>query len=76
MQGTDKLNETLVADGLESITAACGFLKVSRTTLYGLMESGQLSFCKVGRSRRIPKRALIELAASNLFGGEAEGRGH
>jgi hypothetical protein len=32
------------------------------------MDRGELAFVKLGRSRRIPKRALIELAARELRG--------
>lgn len=58
----------LVADGLLSIEEACAFLSISRSTLYELMDQGELPFTKIGRSRRIPKRACIELAAKNLRG--------
>lgn len=66
--------ECLVADGLVSIDDAMGFLQVSRSTLYALMDQGLLQYVKLGRARRIPKKALIELAASNLRGGFAAAR--
>lgn len=65
--------ESLVADGLVSIDEAMAFLQVSRSTLYMLMERGLLRFVKLGRARRIPRRALIELAAANLRGGFSAG---
>jgi excisionase family DNA binding protein len=37
--------------------------------MYALMENGQLAYVKIGRSRRVPKRALLELLAGNLRGG-------
>ena len=59
----------LVADGLLTVREAATFLRISRSNLYALMEHGELAFVKLGRSRRIPRRALVELAASGLQGG-------
>ena len=44
-------------------------LRLSRATVYNMMNEGQLPYLKLGRSRRIPKRAVVELAASQLVGG-------
>ena len=63
-------HDSLVADGLVSVDEATTFLSVSRSTVYELMDKGLLPFAKIGRSRRIPKRALIELAVANLRGGD------
>ena len=51
------------------LAAAAAFLSRSRATLYTLMDRGELPFVKIGRSRRIPKRAVVELAARGLRGG-------
>jgi excisionase family DNA binding protein len=59
----------LVADGLAAMREAIQFTGVSRSTIYQLMESGHLAYVKIGRARRIPRRALVELAAGNLRGG-------
>ena len=59
----------LVADGLLTIAESASFLRLSRSSIYLLMDVGELPFVKLGRSRRIPKRALIELAARGLRGG-------
>lgn len=59
----------MVEEGLLSVREAARFLSVSRSTLYELMESGQLHYVKLGRARRIPRRAVLELAARNLRGG-------
>ena len=61
----------LVEDGLLRISEAASFLRVSRAMLYVLMERGKLPFVKVGRARRIPKRALVSLAASLVQGGSS-----
>lgn len=34
-------------------------LDIGRTTVYGLMASGELASVKIGRSRRIPADALV-----------------
>lgn len=34
-------------------------LDIGRTTVYGLIDSGELESVKIGRSRRIPADALI-----------------
>lgn len=62
-------HEELVSDGLVSIAAAMRFLTLSRSTVYQMMDNGALMYVKLGRARRIPKRALVELAARNLRGG-------
>jgi excisionase family DNA binding protein len=62
--------EGLMADGLVSVPEACGFLSVSRATVYQLMADGRLAYCKVGHCRRIPRRALVELAEASLVGAE------
>ncbi len=59
----------IVADGLVTLREAALFLSISRSKLYELMDNGELKFVKLGRSRRIPRRALIDLAASGLQGG-------
>ena len=59
----------LVADGLLTVQEAAGFLRVSRSTIYLLMDRGELAFVKLGRSRRIPRLAVIELAARELRDG-------
>lgn len=64
---TDPATE-MVADGLVRMPEAEKFLGLSRSKLYELMEQGTLPYVKIGRSRRIPRKALSELAASNLVG--------
>jgi excisionase family DNA binding protein len=59
----------LVADGLLTIAETGAFLKLSRASVYNLMDRGQLPFIKVGRARRIPKRAVVQFAAQALEGG-------
>ena len=59
----------LVQDGLMTIREAVAFLRLGRSTLYGLMERGDLPYARIGARRLIPRRALVDLAASHLRGG-------
>ena len=61
--------EDLVAEGLLTIVETAEFLSISRSKLYELMDTGELQFVKLGRSRRVPRRAVVELAARGLRGG-------
>jgi len=61
--------EEVVRDGLLSVPETGRFLSLSRSKVYLLMERGDLAYVKIGRARRIPRRAVIELAARNLTGG-------
>ena len=61
--------QALVADGLMTVIEAAEFLRLSRSSVYVLMDHGELAFVKLGRSRRIPRRALVELATRGLRGG-------
>ena len=58
----------LVQDGLMTIREAIAFLRLGRSTLYGLMERGDLPYACIGARRLIPRRALIDLAAGHLRG--------
>ena len=66
---TGNEQQALVADGLMTVREAAEFLRLSRSSVYALMDHGQLAFVKIGRSRRIPKRGVVELAARGLRGG-------
>jgi excisionase family DNA binding protein len=58
----------LVQDGLISVAQAARFLSVSRSTMYKLMDSGNIRYLKVGRARRVPRKALIDFVAGNMVG--------
>ena len=57
-------SEAAMEDGFVTIAEACKFLRISRTALYEILSSRMLPSAKIGRSRRIPKRALVAFAAS------------
>jgi excisionase family DNA binding protein len=58
--------DDLTRDGFATISEGCDFLKLSRSGLYGLMETGQLTFARFGRARRIPWRALWAFAQKHM----------
>jgi excisionase family DNA binding protein len=59
-------NETVVQEGLVTIETAMDFLDISRASLYRLINDGTLPTVKLIGARRIPRRALIDLAASRV----------
>jgi excisionase family DNA binding protein len=59
----------MVTDGLMTVEEARQFLRISRSTIYEIMDCGQLPYVKFGRNRRIPRRALIEFSTTNLVAG-------
>ncbi len=58
--------QELVAEGLQRISESAKFLGISRSLVYRLINSGVLPTVRIGRSRRIPIRAVRELAAANV----------
>ena len=66
-QAAASFQETaLVEDGATDVPGAEAFTGLGRSTLYKLMETGKLPFIKIGKSRRIPRKALVDLLASGL----------
>lgn len=68
--GTDvpQENHNLVSEGFFRVGDAAVFLKVGRSKIYELMQQGELRYAKIGRARRIPRRAVFELAEKSLIG--------
>lgn len=62
-------NRDMVAEGLTTVAGGARFLDISRSKMYTEMDAGRLPYVKIGKSRRIPKRALRDFAAENLIGG-------
>ena len=60
--------DQLMDDGALGVGDASRFAGLGRTTLYGLMSAGKLAYTKIGSRRLIPKKALIDLLATNLRG--------
>lgn len=47
--------------GLLTIRDVTRYTRLSRTTVYGLMDSGQLVYAKIGRRRLVPRKELEDL---------------
>ena len=58
----------LTTDGFADVQEAAAFLSMSRSSIYKLMECGDLPYAKFGRARRVPWRALREYAQRCLVG--------
>ncbi len=58
----------MIADGLATLDEASKFLRISRAKLYGLMDAGELRYCKIGKCRRIPWSEVRRCAAEALVG--------
>lgn len=60
---------TFASEGLVTVKEAARFLSLSRSTLYQMMDKGELRYAKIGGSRRIPRQVLKNLAQDCLLGG-------
>jgi excisionase family DNA binding protein len=61
-------DDDLLRHGLRTIREAQDYTRLSRATLYSLMDKGELVYTTIGRRRLIPYQALVELAARKLVG--------
>ena len=64
-------DQRLCSEGTLTLRGAEAFSGLSKAFLYKLMGEGELAFVRIGRSRRIPRRALVALLEDGLQG---EGR--
>ena len=55
------------------VLAVAEMLAISRAQVYKLMEAGELSYVKIGKSRRVRLDAVRDLIARNTTQGEAAG---
>lgn len=61
-----EINNPILDDGFERVADAALYLGVSRSLIYKLLNAGVLPSAKIGNSRRIPIRAVRELAAASM----------
>jgi len=64
-----------VHEGLLTITEAQAFTRLSRSELYLRMNRGELAYCKLGKRRLIPRRALVELVQRGMVNPSSADRG-
>lgn len=55
-----------MAETLRTIPEVAAQLRASKTSVYKLIETGELRSIKLGRARRIPASAIDELIARKL----------
>jgi excisionase family DNA binding protein len=58
--------------GLMTVAEAATFSRLSRSDLYARMERGELAYCKLGRRRLIPRKALVEMVERGLVVRQAQ----
>jgi excisionase family DNA binding protein len=63
---SDPADRGISDDGFVTVIEAADFLKVSRAKVYAMMDGQELVYAKFGKSRRIPRRALLELAEKSM----------
>jgi excisionase family DNA binding protein len=63
---TDTNDSDLFCEGLERVADSARFLGVSKSFVYMLIRSGSLPSIKLGTSRRVPVRAVRDLARNNV----------
>jgi excisionase family DNA binding protein len=51
---------SIISDGLDTVREVAAFTKLSVATIYDLMSRGELPYCKLGKSRRIPHRSVLD----------------
>jgi excisionase family DNA binding protein len=61
-----ELAEAMAEGGFVDIATAAKHLSISRSSLYQLMERGEISYAKFGKSRRIPRKGLLDYASKCL----------
>jgi excisionase family DNA binding protein len=64
-----RAEEALLCEGLDRVADVARYLKISTAQVYVLMQKGLLPYTKIGHCRRVPHRAVVELAARNLVPG-------
>jgi excisionase family DNA binding protein len=67
----DIKSETAAAfppEQLLTVEETADLLRVSRSSVYGMLDREELPSIKLGKSRRIPRRAVAELVETALSG--------
>jgi excisionase family DNA binding protein len=62
----NRTQRELVEDGLERVEDAAAFLQISRASMREIIRRREIKIVRIGRSVRVPRRALIAFAASRV----------
>lgn len=72
MAATNVIAESpLDSAGLRPVHAVAKFLAISRSKVYQLMDSGELPYVKLGKSRRVRWSDVQKLIDKNVVGEDA-----
>ena len=61
----DDANHDQLDSGLQPVNKVARFLSLSRSKVYSLMETGELPYVKLGKSRRVRWEDVLQLVARN-----------
>ena len=73
-RGASRATDDLLDEGMLTVNEAAELLNLSRSKVYQLLAAGRLTSQKIDRTRRIPKRALLDFMRAHLQGGEHDPR--
>jgi len=62
MTTVEQPRQPISDEGFADISQAAEYLSMSRSSVYKLMDAGELRFAKFGKARRIPWRAIYDYA--------------
>lgn len=66
------MHKNLIPAGLARVAEASAYLSISRPKLYLIMDAGELSYVKLGKSRRILWAELLKLVAQHTVPSQDE----
>lgn len=78
-QASERWRESSVSDELLTVAEVAGYLRISETTVYRLLQQGLLPGAKVGSNWRVSQHALDTFLAGEARrtpAGEGAGGGH
>jgi excisionase family DNA binding protein len=60
-----ELREAVAGPKLARVVEVAKYLSMSRSKVYAMMDAGELAYVKLGKSRRIPWDAVLQLVEQN-----------
>lgn len=74
MRVVGRATDGLLDEGMLTVNEAAELLNLSRSKVYQLLAAGRLTSQKIDRTRRIPRRALLDFMQAHLQGGDLAAR--